>query len=142
MLYGYLEQSVQDLQTLIQLTSQDLEDIKEANHEAIFERNGLKRERIASFENCKALFDQEMLVLMEKNPGTPLVNLLDERGSVLLKEMRQLLTELKEINADYARIVFAVSDFYSKLMQQIVPYESTGYYNQKTVASSFLQVRA
>ncbi|CRF46111.1 hypothetical protein [Helicobacter heilmannii] len=142
MLYGYLEQSVQDLQTLIQLTSQDLEDIKEANHEAIFERNGLKRERIASFENCKALFDQEMLDLMEKNPGTPLVNLLDERGSVLLKEMRQLLTELKEINADYARIVFAVSDFYSKLMQQIVPYESTGYYNQKTVASSFLQVRA
>ncbi|CRF47751.1 hypothetical protein HHE02_10460 [Helicobacter heilmannii] len=142
MLYGYLEQSVQDLQTLIQLTSQDLEDIKEANHEAIFGRNGLKRERIASFENCKALFDQEMLVLMEKNPGTPLVNLLDERGSVLLKEMRQLLTELKEINADYARIVFAVSDFYSKLMQQIVPYESTGYYNQKTIASSFLQVQA
>ncbi|BDQ27921.1 hypothetical protein [Helicobacter heilmannii] len=142
MLYGYLEQSVQDLQTLIQLTSQDLEDIKEANHEAVFARNGLKKERIASFENCKALFDQEMLVLMEKNPGTPLVNLLDERGSVLLKEMRQLLTELKEINADYARIVFAVSDFYSKLMQQIVPYESTGYYNQKTVASSFLQVRA
>ncbi|GMB95625.1 hypothetical protein [Helicobacter sp. NHP22-001] len=142
MLYGYLERSVQDLQTLIQLTSQDLEDIKEANHEAIFGRNGLKRERIASFENCKALFDQEMLVLMEKNPGTPLANLLDERGSLLLKEMRQLLTELKEINADYARIVFAVSDFYSKLMQQIVPHESTGYYNQKTIASSFLQVQA
>ncbi|WP_163534462.1 hypothetical protein [Helicobacter suis] len=142
MLYHYLQQSLEDLQTLIKLTTQDLEDIHKANHEAIFARNATKKERIASFENCKNLFDQEMLKLMQKHPGKPLAELLDEKGSALLKQMRQCLNELKEINADYARIVFAVSEFYSTLMQQIVPHESVGYYNQQTIASSFLQVQA
>lgn len=142
MLYAYLEQSVVDLQTLIDLTTQDLEDVRLAKHEAIFARNLLKQERIQSFESCKYLFDQEMVKLMEQNPQKSLPELLDEKGSVLLKQMRQLLTTLKEINADYARIVFAISDFYSSLMQQIIPHESTGYYKQKTITSSFLQIQA
>ncbi|TSA82491.1 hypothetical protein [Helicobacter mehlei] len=142
MLYTYLEQSVADLQALIDFTTQDLEDVKLAKHEVIFARNALKQERIQSFETCKCLFDQEMIKLMEQNPDKPLPELLDERGSVLLKQMRTLLGTLKEINADYARVVFALSEFYSSLMQQIIPHESTGYYKQKTIASSFLQVQA
>ncbi|WP_104578735.1 hypothetical protein [Helicobacter felis] len=142
MLSAYLQQSLEDLQTLIDLTLQDLEDIKVAKHEAIFARNPQKQERIKSFESCKALFDQGMLDLMEKNPGTPLIELLDDTSSACLKDMRAHLERLKELNADYARVVFAVSEFYSSLMQQIVPHESTGYYNQRTVSSSFLQVQA
>ncbi|WP_121020765.1 hypothetical protein [Helicobacter vulpis] len=142
MLSSYLQQSLEDLQTLIDLTLQDLEDIKHAKHEAIFARNIQKQERVKSFENCKALFDQGMLELIESNPGKPLNELLDPEGNACLKDMRAHLERLKELNADYARVVFAVSDFYSTLMQQLVPHESVGYYNQRTVSSSFLQVQA
>ncbi|WP_120946103.1 MULTISPECIES: hypothetical protein [Helicobacter] len=142
MLSSYLQQSLEDLQVLIDLTLQDLEDVKFAKHEAIFARNTQKQERVKSFENCKALFDQGMLELIENNPGKPLNELLDPEGNACLKEMRAHLERLKELNADYARVVFAISEFYSSLMQQIVPHESVGYYNQRTVGSSFLQVQA
>ncbi|MFC3847293.1 hypothetical protein ACFOPX_01920 [Helicobacter baculiformis] len=142
MLSSYLQQSLEDLQTLIDLTLQDLEDIKHAKHEVIFARNIQKQERVKSFETCKACFDQGMLDLIEKNPGKPLSELLDATGNACLKQMRARLEELKELNASYARIVFAVSEFYSSLMQQLVPHESVGYYNQRTVSSSFLQVQA
>lgn len=141
MLCYYLEGAIKSLQTLIETTAQDIEDIKEAKHEAIFGRIKEKEQLISTFEEKKSEIDSEISKLSKENPDKNLEELLDERQKELLGTMRISLNELKEKNKHYARMVLAVSEFYNSLLERIVPSENSGYSNQKR-ASSFLQVQA
>ena len=142
MLQNYLRGTVSDLQSLIDLTRLDIEDIKQASHEKVFDRNLQKQPLIVSFENKKNMAQQEILNLKNSNPQVELSDLLDEESSDLLGSMRQKLQELKDTNADYARMVFAVSEFYSSLMQKILPHEVSGYGAPRTTHSAFLRIEA
>lgn len=142
MLHNYLKGAVFDLDSLIELTQADINDIKIANHENIFQRNFKKQELIKSFENKKNLIDQEIIRLKNKFPDKSLSELMDEQSSELLGEMKKNLQDLKELNASYARIVFAVSEFYSSLIQKIIPHEICDYKGNRTPESSFLKIQA
>ncbi|MDO7252918.1 hypothetical protein [Helicobacter cappadocius] len=142
MLHNYLRGAVSDLQSLIELTSLDIEDIAIASHESIFSRNGKKQELIKTFEAKKNLIDQEMLNLKKQFPDKELSELIDDEASDLLGEMKKNLQELKNLNTSYARIVFAVSEFYTSLIQKIIPHEISDYKGSKTPQSSFLKVQA
>ncbi|PAF49967.1 hypothetical protein BKH41_01325 [Helicobacter sp. 12S02232-10] len=142
MLHNYLKGAVFDLDSLIELTQADINDIKIANHENIFQRNFKKQELIKSFENKKNLIDQEIIRLKNKFPDKSLGELMDEQSSELLGEMKKNLQDLKELNASYARIVFAVSEFYSSLIQKIIPHEICDYKGNRTPESSFLKIQA
>ncbi|PAF52811.1 hypothetical protein [Helicobacter sp. 13S00477-4] len=142
MLHNYLKGAVHDLASLIELTEADTEDIKLANHENIFQRNAKKQELLKAFESKKSLIDQEMLNLKNKSPDKSLADLIDDTSSDLLGEMKKNLKTLKTLNADYARTVFAVSEFYSSLIQKIIPHEVADYKNTRTPQSNFLKVRA
>ncbi len=140
MLHNYLRGAVGDLQTLISLTQLDIEDIKTANHQEVFNRNLEKQPFIVSFENKKNMAQQEILNLKNMHPQSELSDLLDAESSELLGLMKQKLQELKDINSNYARMVFAVSEFYSSLMQRILPHEVSGYGAPKTTQSTFLKI--
>ncbi|PAF42239.1 hypothetical protein [Helicobacter sp. 11S03491-1] len=142
MLHNYLRGAVSDLRLLIELTQADIEDIKVAQNDSIFERNYTKQELIKSFETKKNLIDQEMLGLKNEFPHKILNDLIDEEASRLLGEMKRNLQDLKALNANYARIVFAVSEFYSSLIQKIIPHEICDYKGNKTPQSSFLKIQA
>ncbi|PAF44301.1 hypothetical protein [Helicobacter sp. 11S02596-1] len=142
MLHNYLKGAVSDLSALIDLTQSDIDDIKIANHEDIFERNFKKQEFIKSFESKKNLIDQEIISLKNKFPDKSLDQLIDEGSSELLGQMKQNLINLKELNANYARIVFAVSEFYSSLIQKIIPHEICDYKGNRAPESSFLKIQA
>lgn len=142
MLQNYLRGAVSDLETLIELTQLDICDIKEANHERIFERNLQKQPLIVSFENKKNMAQQEIVSLKSANPQVELGDLLDEESSELLGSMKQKLQKLKEVNSGYARMVLAVSEFYNSLMQKIIPHEVSGYGVPKTTQSTFLKIEA
>ena len=128
MLHYYLEQGIADLRTLLEFTNQDIIDIRDANHDAVFSRAKTKDDLISSFENKKAIIDNEISKLIDKNQD---------------KTLEELLGELKNRNKHFARLVLAVSEFYNSLLERIIPNEhNNGYDKQKRRSSSFLKVKA
>ncbi|CBG39711.1 hypothetical protein [Helicobacter mustelae] len=141
MLYKYLRGAISDLDALISLTECDIQDIQEANHDAVFARNLEKQPLILSFENKKNMAQQEILNLRDSDSQKSLAELLDDEVNILLEQMKQKLQNLKNLNTNYARMVFAVSEFYSSLLHQIVPHEVNGYSGPRTAQSTFLKIR-
>lgn len=141
MLHTYINGAIADLKALIELTQLDNADIQIANHEAIFERLDQKNTFVKAFEDKKSLIQQEMLILCNKNPHKSLQDLLDEETNNLLDIMRDTLSELKTINSNYARSVFAVSEFYNSLIQRVIPHENDGY-DQHRQQSHLLKIQA
>ncbi len=127
MLKYYLNGIIKDIENLIQLTKDDIEEIKKANHEKIFNSSRLKDELVASFENKKIIIDDTLIKLVNENRGKELEEILDEEDKSLLEMMRIKLFDLKEINKEYAQMVIYVSEFYNSLLDEMFPRELEGY---------------
>ena len=145
MVIQYIQGAITDLHTLIDYTKQDIESIKVARHEEIFERNPKKDALIKEFETKKALISQEMLSLKSKNPQKDIKELIDSRTQELFDEMSVALKELKKLNSNYAQIVFAVSEFFTSLMDKLIPKETQSYSDKKSTPNAsinLLQIEA
>lgn len=140
-LHTYLTDAIAKLQSLIAYTHSDIEDVKVANHEVVFERGALKASTIREFELAKSMIDQEMLQLTQNNPHLKLTEILDERANTLLADMRKTLEELKSINTHYARMVFAVSEFYTSIADRLIPREKADY-KSRVEQSQLLRIQA
>ncbi len=141
-LHSHLENALNQLKELIDLTERDIRDIKLAKHTEIFERNHQKQLAIQAFEKEKANIDAQMLSLKNQFPDKEMSELLDEKTSDFLNQMREFLLALKEKNLIYSRMAFAVSEFYSSLIQQIIPHDTCDYKGSRHVGSHFLRVQA
>ena len=62
----YIQGAINDLRTLIDYTKQDIESIKAARHEEIFERNPKKDALVKEFETKKALIPNRLLIKYAK----------------------------------------------------------------------------
>ena len=113
MLNKFLYESTDSLRSLINITQLDMDDIKKANHDLIFERINTRNKYIESFEKNKNLAHEEMVKIAKANPNKNIGELLDEESSTLIDEMRDSLKILKELNENYAKSVFAVYEFYN-----------------------------
>lgn len=133
MLTNYIESAIEDLNKLIELTKNDIEDIKKAKNGALFFRIKAKEDIIASFERKKSLIDNEIFKEHQKNPEIPLSELLSEATLFLLDQFKEKLVELKKLNKQYARQVLSVGEFYNSLLEKLIPMEMDGY---NKVASS------
>ncbi len=102
MLSHHLKGALADLRDIIEITSLDIDDIKEAKHDQQFERLPLKEEKLKSFESKKAMIDHEISSLMTKSPGVELPQLLDETQHKALGELKDELSKLRKINKKYA----------------------------------------
>lgn len=146
MLVQYLQGAIADLDTLISYTELDIQAIKRADHDEIFERNLKKDALIKEFETKKDLINQEVQILAKEYPQKTTQELIGQESGVLFETMREKLTKLKQINSDYARMVFAVSEFFTSLMNTLIPKDTPAYGENKRVSSthhtSFLQVQA
>lgn len=140
-LHKYLKEAIGKLQTLISYTKNDIEDVKIANHDIVFERGIMKASVIREFELSKNMIDKEMLQLTQKYPHLKLTDILDEKANKLLSDMRKTLEELKQINTHYARMVFAVSEFYNSIADKLIPREKADY-KSRVEQSQLLRVQA
>lgn len=140
MLHYYLENAVNDLAVIISMTQDDIADIKQAHHDAQFERMALKQERITSFEAKKALIDNEILKRQSQSPQTPLQELLNSEEHTLLGELKSKLQELKTVNQHYAKMVASVGSFYNSLLEKVMPTERDGYQVRASSNGSLLKV--
>ena len=141
MLHAYLEDAIIKLNSLISYTKDDIEDIKEAKHEVLFERSGTKVGIIKEFEMSKSMIDKEILSLSQANPHLKLQEILDPKADNLLQDMRSALEELKSLNTHYARMVFAVSEFYNSMADKLIPREKADY-KSRVEQSQILRVEA
>jgi DNA repair ATPase RecN len=141
MLTYHLKSALENLRDIIEITQNDIDDIKEAKHDPQFERLPLKEEKLKSFETKKAMIDHTIANIVASHPNTPLPDLLDEQQHQLLTQLREELDALHEINKRYAKLVLAVSNLYNEFLEQIVPTEMQGYKKVAAQKPSFLEVR-
>jgi hypothetical protein len=141
MLSHHLEGALIDLRDIIKITESDIEDIKEAKNDSQFERLPLKEEKIKSFEAKKAMIDHEISALMSASPQKELPELLNETQHQYLSELKVELSNLREVNKHYARLVLTVSNLYNSFLERLVPTEMNGYRKVASKNPSFLEVR-
>ena len=142
MLSHYLKSSIEDIENLIELTKKDILDIKEAKHEAIFNRTKIKNDLIKSFENKKSMLDNELMKLVKKSDNKALEEVLGDAEKDMLEEMKVKLSLLKSKNKEYARFVVTVSEFYNSLLDSVFPRDMDGYQKVNSKPASLLKVRA
>lgn len=141
MLTHHLQSALEDLKDLIQITKSDIEDIKQAQHDPQFDRLSIKDEKLKSFESKKAMIDYEISSLMTQNPNAELPNLINDEQHKLLDELKIQLSELREVNKEYAKLVVIVSNLYNDFLEKLVPTEMQGYNKVASKDSSILEVR-
>jgi len=141
MLSYHLQSALSDLRDLIKITESDVEDIKVAKHNPQFERLALKEEKLKSFESKKAMIDHEISSLMSASPDMDLPELLNEEQHEYLDQLKVELSNLREINKKYARLVLAVSNLYNTFLERLVPTEMQGYKKVASKNPSILEVR-
>ena len=142
MLSHYLKTSIEDIENLIELTSKDILDIKEAKHEAVFKRTKIKNDLVKSFENKKSMLDNELIKLVKNSGNKPLEEVLDDLQREMLESMKDRLFVLKQKNKEYARFVVTVSEFYNSLLDSVFPRDMEGYQRLNHKPASLLKVRA
>jgi len=142
MLTYQLQNAIKDLDKLISLSLEDIDDIKEANHNPQFDRLSIKQEKITSFEQKKAIIDHEISKLMSAQPAKALTDLLDDEEHLHLESLKNHLSRLRDVNQQYAKMVLSVGAFYNSLLEKVVPTQMQGYQSVVSKEASFLELRA
>ncbi len=141
MLSNYLKDAICDIDRLVQITKQDIQNIKEAKHDEVFSSTKEKNDLIVSFGAKKALLDNELVLLVKEHPGKELSEIISKEDGELLENMKVSLQELHTLNKKYAKFVVAVSEFYNSLVDSIFPGEASGYSKTTAKPATFLKVR-
>ncbi len=141
MLSYHLQSALSDLRDLIKITESDVEDIKVAKNDPQFERLALKEEKLKSFESKKAMIDHEISSLMSANPDLDLPLLLNKEQHDYLDQLKEELSNLRDVNKQYARLVLTVSNLYNSFLERLVPTEMQGYKKVASKDPSILEVR-
>ncbi len=142
MIPHYLNSVVKNIDDLIRLTKDDIEDIKNAKNESIYNRTKIKDEIIGIFENNKALLDNELVKLIENAQEKELSDILSEEEKQTLDLLKLRLKELQKLNKEYAKFVVVVNEFYSSLFDRIFPTEMDDYKKINPRSFSLLKVTA
>lgn len=140
MITRYLNEANTTLKELIDITNRDIADIKEAKHELLFERTKIKEDLVKTFENKKAIIDNEIVTMSQRSPESSLEELLTQEQQDLLGEMKDNLEKLKSVNKRFASLVISVSEFYDSLLSKIIPRDSIGYSKDTSRHSGFLEI--
>jgi len=125
------------LDRLIQITQEDIEDIKQANHEPLFARNNEKEELIDKFSELKSQIDS--ILVQRSESGLDMKDLISSEEDKLLDEFKTKLRDFYDIHKRFARMAFSVTHFYNNLMNRINDFEpDIGYeMNKKQSFSNF-----
>ena len=141
MLSHHLQGALNDLKDLIKITESDIADIKEAKNDPQFDRLSIKEEKIKSFESKKAMIDYEISSLMTESPDKDLPQLLNKDQHEALSELKEELSNLRDVNKRYAKLVLVVSNLYNTFLEKLVPTEMQGYNKVASKNPSILEIR-
>jgi len=141
MLDHYLQGAIDDIQNLINITTEDIEFIIKANHQKIFERTIIKEDILAAFHNKKILIDNELMKIKQEHGELNTQSVPDDIFD-MLDTLKEKFQELKVVNKKYAKFVLSVTEFYNSLLDKVVPKSETNGYGNTSYQSSFLKIKA
>jgi ElaB/YqjD/DUF883 family membrane-anchored ribosome-binding protein len=105
------------LDSLYEITIQDIEDIKEAKHEPLFERNSQKEKLLLQFAKLKGQIDN--ILRQRSTNGQDLASLITKEEDVLLGEFKEKLSKFYKTHKKFSKMALSVANFYNHLMQKI-----------------------
>jgi len=137
MLIEKLNETIKTLDSLIDMTKEDIENIKEAKHELVFKNTAPKEDLALKFNRLKSEIDA---ILVQRNK--PLEEIFSKEEEKLFDEFRNKLAEFHNLHKRFAKLALSVANFYNALVKEIKN-ESAGIdYNNTQIPKSFLKLKA
>jgi len=125
MLINKLNKINDTLNNLIQITKNDINAIKKANHEIIFSNMYIKEELSNKFSSLKSDIDS---ILVARN--RPLEEIFTPEEEILFDKFREKLNEFYEIHKRFSKLALSVANFYNVLMNEIKNEKPITYKNE------------
>ncbi|NPA12191.1 MAG: hypothetical protein GXO62_08105 [Epsilonproteobacteria bacterium] len=136
MLMQKLNEIIEVLDNLIRISQEDIENIKVANHKAVFANIAPKEELAQQFKNIKSEID-ELLIMRNK----PIDEIFTPEEEELFNEFKEKLSDFYKIHKHFTRIALSVANFYNALTQKLKE-EKTIDYSGSGVVDSKLALKA
>ncbi|HEC1736030.1 TPA: flagellar protein FlgN [Campylobacter coli] len=130
------------LTKLIELTQEDIENIKIAKHETVVSSVEEKNKLIAEFSAAKKRLDSA-LVELNNSSTKGLSELLDEEDKQKLDLLKKNLQTLHTTNKEYAKFVLIVKDFLDGLVNKMFDMNdgtNNAYGDKKTTPESIFKI--
>ena len=127
MIKKLLDEAIGELDELINLTMQDIANIKEAKHSSVDESVKKKNALVRACEDTKRALDKELLRVSKESGTTTLANVLDDEVKSKLVLMRSKLEILHKVNKEYARHVVVVKEFFDSLSKKVFGTQTNEY---------------
>ncbi|EAH6860734.1 flagellar protein FlgN [Campylobacter coli] len=130
------------LTKLIELTQEDIENIKIAKHDTVASSVEEKNKLIAEFSAAKKRLDSA-LVELNNSSTKGLSELLDEEDKQKLDELKKNLQTLHTTNKEYAKFVLIVKDFLDGLVNKMFDMNdgtNNAYGDKKTTPESIFKI--
>jgi hypothetical protein len=136
MLSTKLKESINILNKLIEITQEDIQNIKIANHDAVFSNTIPKEEYAKKFSTLKSEIDS---ILISRNK--PLEEIFEKDEEELFEEFKEKLQEFHSLHKRFSKLAISVANFYNTLMEEIKK-ETKVSYNETVNFDSKLQLKA
>ncbi|HED8245082.1 TPA: flagellar protein FlgN [Campylobacter coli] len=130
------------LTKLIELTQEDIENIKIAKHDTVASSVEEKNKLISEFSATKKKLDSA-LVELNNSSTKGLSELLDEEDKQKLDELKKNLQTLHTTNKEYAKFVLIVKDFLDGLVNKMFDINdgtNNAYGDKKTTPESIFKI--
>lgn len=132
MIDKYLNDCILTLRKIIDITNQDIENIKKAKHDEVGPHSEQKTKLLSEFENIKKDLDAQLLELATNNPNQNLSDLLSQNSKDSLQKLRATLIELKSVNFEYAKNLVVVKEFFDSLLGKMLGKSINSLYAAKS----------
>ena len=136
MLTQKLKEIISVLNNLIEITKEDIKNIKAANHEEVFKNTKLKEQLSYRFYELKNEIDS---ILVKRN--RPINEIFTPEEEKLFDEFREKLNLFYKEHKHFSRLAITVANFYNALSAQIKD-EKPVSYNEKANFDSKLTLKA
>jgi ElaB/YqjD/DUF883 family membrane-anchored ribosome-binding protein len=105
------------LDKLIAITNQDIEDIKQAQHNTLFNRNIEKDKLVNQFTHLKSQIDD--ILVKRSETGLDLSQIINPQEDKLLGEFKNKLEEFHNVHKKFSKMALLISNFYNNLLHKI-----------------------
>ena len=136
MLLNKLQTANEILNNLIDITKQDIEAIKEAKHEEIFNNISIKENLAIKFQNTKNEIDNIL-----SNRNKPLEEIFSPEEEKEFEKFKNFLNEFNKQHKFFSKLSFSVTNFYNTLLNKIKNKKQITY-EKNYISNSQLRIKA
>jgi len=137
MLTQKLNQTIDVLNKLIEITKEDIINIKEAKHEEVFKNTKEKENLALKFNDLKTEIDT---ILVSRNK--PIEEIFTSEEEKLFDEFRNRLAEFHKHHKKFSKLALSVANFYNALLSELKDDSMKVDYKNSTLPNSFLKLKA